>query len=62
MCEVVLQFGLLIRPRKLYLLFLLVFNSTQLCRKLAFCVLTVAFLGQFKAKLQINIKGLVALI
>ena len=54
MCEVALQFGLLIRTRKLFLLFLLVFNSNQLCRKLTFCLklLTVACLGQFKAKLQ----------
>lgn len=57
MCELDLQFGLLIRTRKLFLLFLLVFNSTQLYKKLVFCDLTVAFIGQFKAKLQLNIKG-----
>ena len=44
--------GLPIRTQKLFLLFLLVFNSTQLYRTFAVYLMPVAFLGQFKVLLQ----------
>ena len=55
MCEVALQFGLPIRTQKLFLLFLLVFNSTQARRNLIAYLLPVAFLCQFKAQFLLSV-------